>query len=105
VTEVGVLVLVLVVVVLVLVLVAYKDIRSPPPQMSLGLPEQGMLQSLGEAMAEPPVMADPHQHSTPYSVPPYWKPWAAHDARHEETDCEDEDDAFVGRTRGDNGST
>jgi hypothetical protein len=51
--------------------VAYMDIRLPPPQMSPELPEQGMLQSLGEAMAEPPVIADPHQHSTPYSVPPY----------------------------------
>lgn len=51
-------------------LAEYSEIRLPPPQMSEDFPEHGMLQSLGEARDEPGVIAAPHQHSTPYSVPP-----------------------------------
>ena len=46
----------------------YTDKRLPPPQISVALPEQGMLQPVWFAWAEE-ARVEPHQHSREY-----WRP-------------------------------
>ena len=45
--------------------------RPPPPQNSVRLPTQVILQSVAGAEVAPLAILLPHQHSPPYSIPIY----------------------------------